>query len=207
MAQRFNINLLSFCMLLFAYATHAQNNSNEANTLFGGQNKITTKDLGFFIAPGINYSEMDGSPAALFNLRGGLNIKDRFTFGAYGSTYTNQIMPRSETVPNVYMDFWSVGAFAEYTPFAKRLVHLSFPLTLGYGEVQMDNYQGELDLGEANFFHAEASALLEVNLHKYVRFNIGAGYRFISDMNYRNFNQDALSGLTAFAGLKFGLFR
>jgi len=49
--------------------------------------------------------------------------------------------------------------------------------------------------------------MLELNLHKYARFQAGAGYRLLSQMNYRNFNQSDLAGLTAYAGLKLGLFR
>ena len=150
---------------------------------------------------------MDGSGASLFNLRGGLSLKDKFSFGAYLSTSLNEIRPQSETLPNIYMDYWTVGGFAEYTLFSKKLVHLSFPLYVGYGEVQMDNEIGDVGLGESNFLKVEPSALLEINLHKYVRFHVGAGYRFVGSMNYRNLNQADLSGLTGYVGLKFGLFR
>ena len=62
-------------------------------------------------------------------------------------------------------------------------------------------------LGEANSFQIESSALLEVNLHKNVRLNIGAGYRIVGQMEYRNFYQSDISGLTGYLGLKMGLFR
>lgn len=194
------------CLALFQVSLFAQDN-NEAKTLFGSGNSISTKDLGFFVAPSYGITQMDGSTASLFNLRGGINLKDRLSFGAYFNTSLNQIRPQSETIQNIYMDYWTVGGFAEYTLFSKKVAHLTFPLYVGYGEVQMDNENGDAGLGEANFFQIEPSALLEVNLHKYVRFNIGAGYRFIGQMNYRNFNQSDISGLTGYVGLKFGLFR
>jgi hypothetical protein len=150
---------------------------------------------------------MDGSEAFLFNLRAGINLKDKFSFGGYFNTSMNQIRPQSETIPFIYMDYWTVGAFAEYTLFAKRLMHLTFPVYIGYGEVQMDNEIGETELGEEYFFQIEPSALLEINLHKYARLNLGAGYRFVGEMNYRNLDQTDISGLTAYIGLKFGLFR
>jgi len=71
----------------------------------------------------------------------------------------------------------------------------------------MDNENGDAELGEANFFQVEPSALLEVNLHKNVRLNVGAGYRFVRQMEYRNFNQSDISGMTGYIGLKFGLFK
>jgi len=201
------ISVLTFaCLTMFQINSYAQNN-NEAKTLFGSGNPISTKDLGFFVAPSYGITQMDGSTVSLFNLRGGIILKDKFSFGAYLNTSLNQIKPQSETIQNIYMDYWTVGGFAEYTLFSKKVAHLTFPLYVGYGEVQMDNENGDAGLGEANFFQIEPSALLEVNLHKYVRFNIGAGYRFVGQMNYRNFNQSDISGLTGYVGLKFGLFR
>ena len=181
--------------------------SNEAKTLFGSETPIGTQDVGFFIAPTYGFTQMDGSGASLFNLRGGINLKDRFSLGAYLSTSLNEIRPQSETVQNVYLDYWSVGGFAEYTLLSKKAFHVTFPLYVGFGEVQMDNENGDPGLGEANFLQIEPSALLELNLHKYVRLNVGAGYRFVDQMAYRNFNQADISGPTGYVGLKFGLFR
>jgi hypothetical protein len=129
------------------------------------------------------------------------------SFGAFYQVSINEIFPRSESISNVYMDYWAVGGFAEYTLLSKRLFHLTFPLYFGYGEVQMDNDFGDAGLGEANFFQIEPSALLELNLNRYVRLNAGAGYRFVGEMQYRNFNQADISGLTGYIGLKIGLFR
>ena len=206
MSKKIISSLAFVCLTICQFSLYAQDN-NEAKTLLGSGNPISTKDLGFFVAPSYGITQMDDNTASLFNLRGGINLKDKFSFGAYFNTSLNEIRPQSETIQNIYMDYWTVGGFAEYTLFSKKVVHLSFPLYVGYGEVEMDNENGDTGLGEANFFQIESSALLEVNLHKYVRFNIGAGYRFVGQMNYRNFNQSDISGLTGYVGLKFGLFR
>lgn len=67
----------------------------------------------------------------------------------------------------------------------------------------MDNAEGSASLGEDSFFLVEPDALLEISLYKNVRFNLGATYRFVGDMNYRNMNQRDISGLTGLVGLKF----
>lgn len=200
-------SLLTFSYLIIFQVNIFAQDENDVKTLFGGEHPISTKNLGFLVAPSYGITEKDGSTTSLFNLRGGINLKDKFSLGAYFSTSLNEIRPQSETIQNIYMDYWTVGGFAEYTLFSKKLVHFTFPLFVGYGEVQMDNENGDAGLGEANFFKIEPSALLEINLHKYVRFNIGAGYRFVSEMNYRNFNQSDISGLTGYLGLKIGLFK
>lgn len=202
-----NILFLSLLTCLLLGKSGFAQESKEAKTLLGDGASINTENWGFFIAPTYGITSMDGSSASLFNLRGGLSIKDKISLGAYFSTSLNEINPESETVQGVYMDYWTVGGFAEYTLLSKKVFHLTAPLYVGYGEVQMDNQNGDARLGEANFFQIEPSALLEVNLHKHVRFNLGAGYRFVSQMDYRNFNQSDISGLTGHIGLKFGLFR
>ena len=193
-------------ILLASNLTIAQE-KEEVQTLFGGDSSIKKENIGFFVAPLAGLTQMDGSNASLLYLRGGISFGDQLSLGASFNTSMNEIRPESETIQDIYMDFWSLGGFADFTVFSKKLMHLTIPLQINYGEVEMDNYQVDAGLGEANFVHIEPSALLEINLHKYVRFNIGAGYRFISQVNYRNLNQTDLSGLTAYAGLKFGLFK
>jgi len=201
------ISSLFIAGFTFTQSSILAQDNNEAKTLFGNSKSITTKDLGFFIAPSYSITELDGDITSMFNIRGGINLRDKLTIGAYYTTSLNQIEPKSETLPNIYMDYWTVGGFAEYTLLSKKVFHLTLPLYFGYGEVEMDSDNVDINLGEANFLTIEPSALLEVNLHKYVRFNLGAGYRFIDQMNYRNFNQSDISGLTGYVGLKFGLFR
>ncbi|TDB67473.1 hypothetical protein [Arundinibacter roseus] len=179
----------------------------EPKTVFGNTKSLNASNIGFFVSPGYAFTQMDGSHASLFHLRGGVSFNDKFSFGGFYNTSMNQINPVSETLPNIYMDYWSAGGFGEFTLLSNRLLHLTLPLYVGFGEVQMDDDNGEAGLGESNFFKLEPSALLEVNLHKNVRFNIGAGYRYVGQMNYRNFDQTDLSGLTGYVGLKFGLFR
>lgn len=202
--KRFLFSLILSVLSLGPTCLLAQTNS-EPQTLFESGSPINTEDLGLFLAPSFGFTQMDGDAATLFNLRGGVTIKEKLAFGAYFNTSLGEINPQSEVVPNVYMDYWSVGGFAEYTWNASKLVHLTFPVYFGWGEVQMDNEAGNANLGEANFFQVEPSALLEVNLHKFVRFNLGAGYRVVGNMNYRNFNQSDISGLTGYVGLKFNI--
>jgi hypothetical protein len=178
-----------------------------AKTLFSNNAPLQIEDVGFYGAPMYGYSQIDGSNVSLIGFRGGVSIKDRFSVGAFYNISINQIRPNSETIPNIYMDYWAAGGLIEYTAFSKKLVHLTFPLHFGYGEVQMDSEFDSPDLDEANFFLVEPTALLEINLHKYARLNIGAGYRFIENMTYRNLTQTDLSGLTGYIGLRFGLFR
>jgi len=195
-----------FAAVIFSNNVYSQSN-DEPRTLFGNNQKIDAKSIGFFVAPSVGVTSFDRSASALFHARGGFCFKSRFTLGGYYAVSMNEIYPQSETIPFIYMDYWSAGGFVEYTVWSKKLVHLTLPVSLGISEVQMDDSFGAAGLGEAKFFQIEPSAMVELNLHKYVRLNAGAGYRFVSNMNYRNFNQNDVSGLTGYLGLKIGLFR
>lgn len=195
----------AICAFALQTTLHAQE-ENTSSTLLGSGTLIDKDALGFFVAPAYGFTQMDGSNAHLFHVRAGATFKDRWALGAFYNVSMNEIRPVSELLNNVYMDYWALGGFIAYTAWSKKLVHVSFPLYVGMGEVEMDNEAGEARLGEANFFQIEPSALLEINLHKFVRFNLGAGYRMVGEMTYRNFNQNDISGFTGYVGLKVGLF-
>jgi hypothetical protein len=195
---------LVVAFLIFYSPIIAQEN-NDTETLLGDK-LPQLSDLGFYIAPAYQFTQLDEAAASLFHIRGGISYKKQFNIGGFYNVSLNQIYPSNEVLPNVYMDYWNAGGYVEYTVLSKKLVHVTLPIYLGYGEVQMDNEMGELDLGEANFATFEPNLLLEINLHKYAKFNIGGGYRWVSEMNYRNFNQNDISGITASVGFKFGIF-
>ena len=199
-----NIVITLFIAVFCWLNVNAQEN-NESQTLLGDKlPKIS--DLGFYISPGYRLSQFDEASASLFHVRAGISLKKSFTVGAFYNVSINQIKPKSEVIPNIYMDYWNTGGFLEYTLLSKKLLHLTMPIYIAYGEVEMDNEIGELDFGEANFISFEPHLLLELNLHKYAKFNIGGGYRWVSEMNYRNFNQNDLTGIVGHIGFKFGLF-
>jgi hypothetical protein len=48
------------------------------------------------------------------------------------------------------MNYWTAGGFAEYTLLSKKIFHITFPLYVGYGEVEMDWEEGDTELGKGN---------------------------------------------------------
>lgn len=193
------------CFLLGQFSVHAQQNQ-PVQTLFDNGDSSRETQVGFWLAPKVGFTQLDGGFATLANLRAGVTFQEQFSVGLYFSSAINDVRPSSEPLPSLYLDYWTVGGFLEYTLWSHKLVHLSFPLYIGLGEVEMDSDDGDVGLGEANFFQIEPSALLEVNVHPNIRVNLGAGYRFIGSMNYRNIDQSDLAGFTGYLGFKVGLF-
>lgn len=167
--------------------------------------------FGVAISPSYEISRIDNASASFFGVRGGIVLVDKITVGGAFKTSVNKIIPKSETDNRVYLHTYMFGGLIEYTLWSANAVHLTFPLIIGTGKVEMDRLDGIRNIsgqpyGEKYFFFAEPSALLEINLHKYVRLNAGANYRFVGKMAYRNFNQSALSGISGVVGLKLGKF-
>lgn len=179
----------------------------------------STQTPGFYVAPGVGITQMDGSAASLASLRGGVQLNHQLAFGVAIRTAVNQIKPKSETVPDIYMDYWSVGGFAEYSMPLNELVTVRFPLYIGYGQVQMDSDDddywetgfddaglGDAGFGESNFVQIEPSVLLGFTINEFIRLEFGAGYRFVGSIEYRNMNQSDIRGLIGSAGLRIGRF-
>lgn len=184
----------------------------------------STQTPGFSVAPGTGITQMDGSAASLASLWGGIQLNHQVALGVAIRTAVNQIKPKSETIPDIYMDYWSVGGFAEYSMPLNELVTVRFPLYIGYGEVQMDSDDddywetgfddtgfddaglGDASFGESNIVQIEPSVLLGFTVNEFVRMEFGAGYRFVGSMEYRNMNQSDIRGLIGSAGLRIGRF-
>lgn len=203
--NKLNKILLIIGVIFLMQNTLTAQKDSEMKTLFD----CNIKNVGFAVTPSFGYTKMGDADVSLFNVRGGVSFNNVFSFGGFYGFSLNEIFLTAELNPNLYMDYWVAGGYAEYTLFSNRVVHLTFPLFIGGGEVEMDHLIDEvdLDIDESYFFKIEPSAKIEVNLHKFVRLNVGAGYRHISSLNFANLNNSDLSNFTVYAGIKLGLFR
>ncbi|MHA7129436.1 hypothetical protein [Algoriphagus namhaensis] len=166
------------------------------------------KNLGVMAAASLGPAQWNDANVTLLNLRAGAVFNDKFTIGAFYNLSANDFRPNFVGAAGPATDFRWVGGFMEYTLFSDRTFHLTFPLLIGGAEIEADDELGINNFGpEANFLLIEPSALLEINIVQNLRFNIGIGYRFASDFAYLGFDQAAVSGISAQAGLKVGLFK
>lgn len=176
---------------------------NDSQTLFAN-----TPEIGFYISPGLQAGSVAGEAAGFAAFRGGVTFAQQFTVGGMYSFTFNEFIPSVETDRDMQLR----GLLLEYTLSPSKMFHLTFPLAIGAGEIQMDwkegspNYNNDM-LSEDNFFFAEPGAMLEVNVAKYVRLNAGLTYRLVpGGVDYRTYDAADISGLTGSFGLKFGIF-
>lgn len=196
--------LLSLVALALWGSSLAQTNEKK-ETLFTSGSLSKT---GIMAASTLSAASWDGAAVGIWTNRAGVVFGDKLSLGGFYSMSLNDFVPESETSTGTYMDFRLAGGFVEYTVKAGKKAHLTFPLLIGGAELELDS-EGDSgpDFGESNFLLVEPAVLLELNLLQNLRFHVGGGYRIIGDFAYRGLGPSDLSGFTAQAGIKIGIFR
>ena len=111
----------------------------------------------------------------------------------------------------ILLIYLSLSSTAQNNGEAKTLF-VNFPLDVGASYIEMDKKDVYVDRGStlsdnnASFAYAEPGVALEMNLHKYVKLNFSASYRFVSDVTFRSLKAKDLTGPNCGVSLKIGLF-
>lgn len=202
--MKFNM-LILFCAL--SITSTAQTN-DEAKTIFGNGKP----HLGYFVSPFGQVGKIAGSTAVLPGINAGLLFNNKFTIGASYKFIATENTPVGEADDRLYLDQFYAGLKFEYSIFPTKPVHFNLFLEAGLGHTELDMKDAyEFDHFEgsgtnASFFYAEPGAAIELNLWKYLKLDIGAGYRFASAVTYRSITEKNIMGFTFSGGLKIGLF-
>jgi hypothetical protein len=177
-------------------------------TLFG--NKLSLSDLGIFVDPGYQATQITGESSGFFLFRGGMVFNDKWSVGGFYGQMIRDIRPASfDNVlpPRAHMDSYQAGGFVEYSLFSSKVVHFTFPLALGIMELEIDEEGRYFDYEETKTFFVEPGAQIEVNLHRFARLHAGLGYRMMARtiQDYPGVPK-AGNNLTFQVGLKMGVF-
>lgn len=196
-------------LMLIGTRTFGQNTKDgEEKTLIGSLSEV---QWGGMIGAGVHLADMAGEARALQQFSGAVIINHNFRLGgSYAFLYNDILLDEINGIER--QDLYLASVDLEYVWRPNALVHLSFPLQVGMGEAEIEN---ELDIDwidddeeydEDVFGFIHPSVQLELNLHRFVRFHLGAGYRFVYEASLPGLDNDALSGFNGTVGLRFGLF-
>jgi hypothetical protein len=184
----------------------AQTNE-EAKTLFGNG----SPHIGYFINPSCQFGIFAGANAIIPEIGAGVILNNKYSLNIlYKLTVTENTSGGEAN--QLYLHGQWFGLKAEYSLKPEGMVHLNFPLEIGAGEIELDlkdsyeNYQIIIPSGDAWFAYLEPGVTIEINLQKFIKLNLSAGYRFVSDVTFRNISEKDLKGFTFTTGLKIGLF-
>lgn len=196
-------------LLLFftiAVTTSAQSNK-EAKTFFGNGKQ----EIGYFVSPSCQFGNIAGSTAIMPGIGAGIIFNKKYYLGLNYKFIATENTTVGEIDNRLYLDQRYGGVRFEYGLQPEKVVHFNFPVEFGVGETELDlkdsfEDEGTVPTDDAWFAYLEPGVALEINLHKYVKLNINAGYRFVSKVSFRNLTEKDMMGITCSARLKIGLF-
>ena len=205
--------LFALAMLMGLNVSAQENPGTQTKTLFGSKSNA---QWGFMLSPGLQTASIYSEQATFGQLRAGLVLNDSWTFGVLGAASLYEVYPvtvQDNFAPAVDMSFYNYGAFAEYRLKPHNLIHLSFPLSFGISETDLDerDWSGDDffydDLGDDYRLFIEPGVNAELNLHKYARVYAGLSYRFHGNNLVSNSLVPELEDYMLInAGVKVGIF-
>lgn len=176
-------------------------------------------DLNAFGAADLKISDLKDERALLVGAYGGFIINRRYLFGVAGYGIVTQVefdglVPGQTTPKKLNLHGGYGGIIIGGTIAPKELIHISFPIVLGAGSMEVvdkdyfvnNPADSEFTVENSVFFVAEPGLEIEFNITKYFRLGAGATYRYISGLELDNVEDDDLSGTTAMISFRFGRF-
>ena len=185
------------------------NEDKQMQTILGDQ-----VDHGGYGAFMMNYSQINGSDAFLFGIRGGWMIDHVFTIGLGGYGFINNVDNFDSGQGEAQYDLAGGygGLLLEATILPSKPVHLSFPVLIGAGGVaalestQYPYYEDYYAVASDAFFVIEPGVELELSLVKVMRLGFAVTYRYTADVDMVGCAKDGLNGFNYGITMKFGSF-
>jgi hypothetical protein len=177
---------------------------------------------GVYVAPQIGVGSLKGSLAAMAGGRIGWVANNAFVLGLAGNGLVTQNQVGSVGDTTSYAMIGYGGLFVEYMIGAERLIHPTVSLLIGGGMAgtqrrtpyEQNQFMYPDTLGMHTRFRQDASALfvvepsasLEMNLASFLRVDLTASYRYVSNFTQPLYARSDVSGLTGNLGFKLGWF-
>ena len=206
--------ILLLVLLLFSTAlTFAQENQNEYRTIFNssGDKKSSHGGYGAF---SMGYSNINGSGAMLWGLKGAWVIDHHIALGMAGYGFVNNL-GNNNNLLDLYLGGGYGGFYFEPIIAPNSPVHVSFPILIGgggvaafsadYWDIGYDDYFYDI------FFVFEPGVEVEFNLASFFKLAVGTSYRFTNGviLNYPlngGISENALNAFNFYVIFKFGKF-
>jgi hypothetical protein len=177
--------------------------SFEQDTLIDGD-----VESGGFAGPVLRVTEVRDQTGLLAGVRGGWVLDHAFVIGGglYGLVNDLEVAVVPDTTRFLNLAYAGLDLEAMLVPGS--LLHLSLHSLVGAGSVTYSEKRWDIDENEDrdNFFIAEPGASLTLNVHRNVRLDVGADYRYTYGIDLRGLGDDDLRGPSGWVALRFGRF-
>jgi hypothetical protein len=206
-------------------------NSDTTHTLFGS---LKLNSIGLYVSPELQLGHLAGQFTGFGNGSVMFVMNQKLAVGAF----VRQTIDRNYTPSDISsskslrLNVRNMGVKMEYSIHPGKLIHVSFPIQLGFGMASVDsfdfakNYPDSLDHHDGREFNGdhgrgmrdgtrfgsiEPGINVNLNLFKYGKFFIGTSYRIAAFAKNNaaavyQLSGSQLGGLNFNMGLKLGIF-
>lgn len=206
-------------LVMAAFYAGAQDDyrNDEVETIF-----TKRKSNGGYGAFSLGYSQIAGRDALISGARGAFIFDHSFAIGLGGYGFVNNLDYSSYIHDNPEDRFMLAGGygglFIEPIIAGTKPVHVSFPILVGMGGIALvensgwgwdwdiDPYHPGHEYDHDLFFVVEPGVELEFNLTRFFRAAAYASYRFTSEIELYETDDDVLNGFNFGMTFKFGKF-
>lgn len=199
----------SFCQ---RYVDTYDPKDEEVKSLLGKGN-----ELNGFGGVDVRITDLTDEKGLIAGGYGGVIVNRRYFLGLGGYGISTDIefdgTVNDETKPlNLYGGYG--GVIIGGMIGSKEVIHLSFPVFFGAGQVEVSDKNffpnnpndAEFAIESSAFFVIEPTAQLEFNITQNFRLAAGMSYRYVTGSELDNLTDEELSGSAIVMSLKFGRF-
>ncbi|MFT6868282.1 MAG: hypothetical protein ACJA08_003132 [Cyclobacteriaceae bacterium] len=187
--------------------------SSDVKSLLGKDNEFAG-----FGGADLKMSTLKDDRTLLMGMYAGTIINRNYLFGiaGYGIVSANDFrgsLPGSTELKKLSLHGGYGGVLIGATMFTKEIIHLSFPILLGAGSIDvvddkfLDNFTNlDVTIEKSAFFVIEPAAQIEINVTKKFRIAGGIAYRYVTASGFSYLENEDLTGLTSTLSLRFGRY-
>lgn len=229
MSHLFKLSFIMICLsivndTLISQQTNQSLQTDTTKTLFS---KVKINTLGIYMAPEWQYAPLTNQ----FSSFGGgslmLSFNTKFDVGVNVITNQRNFTPTNlSSTQSLRLHTRMVGLKLMYNLAPHKLVNVTVPLVVGGGVAYVDSVNAVLDndyghhngnfnrrnnISNTTFMYVQPGVNVDINLFKYAKFFVGAGYRI--NLKTKNgshvltqLDNGQLSGVVFQGGLKLGIF-
>ncbi|MCK9203643.1 MAG: hypothetical protein M0P58_04290 [Bacteroidales bacterium] len=193
----------------------SKKSDGEIKTLFSRSDHRVK--VGFYIGPDAAYTQFKDRNVFLVGMSMGVIIDHFFSVGLAGCGIVNSRNLWYNDIKNgqgAYLYGGYGGLKMEFRILPSSPVHINFPILIGGGGLvynswtyrNNNNYQDGESLDWDSFFVVEPGVMVELNLLKFMRLDLGLSYRYVPDLDLMNTSSGLVNNFNANIGLRFGKF-
>ena len=204
--KNIRLTLISF-LLGFGSLVFGQDQDSDIKYIF--KNNTDLKGFGTIE---MKLSDILNETGLLIGGNGGVTVNKYFLFGAGGyGIVTKTTVPGTNPDEPLRLYGGYGGLMIGFNLFPREVVHLSFPILIGAGNIDIvdenffsNSFDQDFTVERSAFFVAEPGVLLEINVTSFFHLGLGASYRYIDGLNMANINSSDLTDWSGNVSFKFG---